>query len=65
MSNNITDILLEEDKRDIYFYIDKHIKKKYRFFLQNKLKEHKLSAKTDKLFVQVIEQELDNLETNN
>lgn len=64
MSNNITDILLEEDKRDIYFYIDKHIKKKYRFFLQNKLRQHKLSSKTDKLFVQVIEQELDSLETN-
>ncbi|BAQ85345.1 hypothetical protein [uncultured Mediterranean phage uvMED] len=64
MSNNITDILLEEDKRDIYFYIDKHIKKKYRFFLQKKLRQHKLSSKTDKLFVQVIEQELDSLETN-
>jgi hypothetical protein len=64
MSNNVTDILLEEDKRDIYFYIDKHIKKKYRFFLQNKLRQHKLSSKTDKLFVQVIEQELDSLETN-
>ena len=64
MSNNITDILLEEDKRDIYFYIDKHIKKKYRFFLQEKLRQHKLSSKTDKLFVQVIEQELDSLETN-
>jgi len=64
MTDNITDILLEEDKRDIYFYIDKHIKKKYRFFLQNKLRQHKLSSKTDKLFVQVIEQELDSLETN-
>ena len=31
MTQHITDILLEEDKRDIYFYIDKHIKKKYRF----------------------------------
>ena len=48
MSNNITDILLEEDKRDIYFYIDKHIKKKYRFFLERKLRE----------------QELDNIEKN-
>ena len=64
MSNNITDILLEEDKRDLYFYIDKHIKKKYRFFLQQKLREHKLSNKSDKLFVQVIEQELDNIEAN-
>ncbi len=65
MSNNITDILLEEDKRDIYFYIDKHIKKKYRFFLQEKLRQHKLFSKSDKLFIQIIEQELDNIETNN
>tara|TARA_R110000737_G_scaffold342694_1_gene367767 strand:+ start:906 stop:1103 length:198 start_codon:yes stop_codon:yes gene_type:complete len=64
MSNSITDILLEEDKRDIYFYIDKHIKKKYRFFLERKLREHKLSSISDKLFVQVIEQELDNIEKN-
>ena len=38
MSNNITDILLEEDKKDIYFYIDKHIKKKYRFFFTEQIK---------------------------
>ena len=64
MTQHITDILLEEDKRDIYFYIDKHIKKKYRFFLQQKLREHKLTNKSDKLFVQVIEQELYNIEAN-